>query len=80
MVVVAVMVGAVAVEGEDMALNCNRAGGSGAGGVVPVDGSSVSIAFEPICGARGGGGGGGSGGGGGGRNRCWSFVASVVVW
>ena len=35
----------------------------------PVDGSSVSIAFELTCGARGGGGG-GSGGSGGGSSRC----------
>ena len=31
------IVGAVVVEGEDMALSCDRAGGCGAGGVVPVD-------------------------------------------
>ena len=43
-----------------------------------MDGSSVSIGFELICGARGGGGG-GSGGGGGGRSWCWSFVVSAVL-
>lgn len=54
---------AVAVEGEDGVLGHDRAGGCGAGGVDPVNGSSVSIAFEPIYVARGDGGDGGSGGG-----------------
>ena len=55
-------------------LGCDHAGGYGAGGVDPVAGSSVSIAFGPIYVARGDGGDGGSGGGVGGEisvGRSW---------